>query len=392
MLRGALAFLLVVVFALAGDELRKLLAGRGHRAPAMEGLSFLALGYLLGDDGLGLFPSEILADLRPVVLLGVTWIGLMFGLQIELRVIRQLRWWHRALGWLVPAAPGAVVGGGALLLGMGAAPALALAAVATACSPATVESLSRGRVPSDRSAARLLRLVVAYSGLPAVLLFAAASVLSSPLATVSSGGLEEWRLLPLLIGVGIVVGYLSLALMRRTREHIPLLTLLTGTMSLLAGAGALLGTSALPAATCAGAVLINRGTFPHRLLRVAHALERPLLIALLVLVGASWAGVAFSWPVFALVVGGRWLGAAAGGGLLRRVAGRQGAILQVRGLGNGLLPQGELALGMLVALEGLHAYTPGLLEAVVAAMVVHQLLGQWWLRRRLFRGSVRRRA
>ncbi len=387
MLGGTVAFLLVVVFALAGGELRNLLARRGHRAPAMEGLSFLVLGYLLGDQVLGLFPRDLLQDLRPVVLLGVTWIGLMFGLQIELRVISQLKPWHRALGWAAPAVVGAVVGGGAVVVGLGAHQGLVLAALATACSPATLESLTRGRgAPADRSAARLLRLVVAYSSLPAVLLFTAVTVIESPLTTAGAGGLAAPELLAFSMGVGVLVGYLSLALARGGEGHISLLTLLTGTMSMVAGASAALGTSSLPAAACAGAVIINRGTFAHRMLRVAHGLERPLLVALLVLVGASWTGVAFSWPVFGVMVGGRWLGAMLGGVLMSSVARRRGVPLRVRGLGLGLLPQGELALGLLVALEGLGIGAPGVFEAVVAAMAVHQVTGQWWLRRRLFPG------
>jgi hypothetical protein len=48
------------------------------------------------------------------------------------------------------------------------------------------------------------------------------------------------------------------------------------------------------------------------------------------------------------------------------------------------LPQGGLALGLLVAVLGFARTPAGVLEAVVAAMVVNNLLGGWWMRRRLF--------
>jgi hypothetical protein len=121
------------------------------------------------------------------------------------------------------------------------------------------------------------------------------------------------------------------------------------------------------------------------MLRVAHSLERPLLVALLVLVGASWQGGAFSWPVFVLMAGGRLLGATLGGGLLSFAARRRTLVFEGRGVGLGLLPQGELALGLVVALVSFVPGTDGVLEAVVAAVVLHQLIGQWWLRRRLLR-------
>jgi hypothetical protein len=383
MLHGTLAFLVLVVFALAGSELRGRLARRGLRAPAMEGLSFLIVGIALGEHGLGLFGEDVLASLRVVVMLGLTWIGLVFGLQVEWKVMRQLRPWHRVLGWMVPLTFGGVVWAGGMVLRLQPAIALGLAAIAMAGSPSTIEGVARGRRPTDRSALRLLKLVTAYSGLPAVLVFGAAAAVGSPVA--GAGGLPWWQLVVVLAGFGFIAGYLVLALVRGVADRIGILTMLTGTMAGVAGASALLGASGLPAAVVAGAVIVNRGTFPHRMLRVAHSLERPMLVALLVLVGASWSGAAFSWPVLALMVAGRWLGAGAGGGLLEAVARQRGIRLGVPAVGLGLLPQGELAVGLAVALVGFVAGTSGVLEAVVAAIAIHQLVGQWWLRRILFR-------
>jgi len=91
--------------------------------------------------------------------------------------------------------------------------------------------------------------------------------------------------------------------------------------------------------------------------------------------------------VFCLLVVGRWLGAVAGGALLTALAGRRGVRITVPGLGLGLLPQGELALGLVVALVGFVGASDGVLEAVVSAIALHQLAGQWWMRHRLFRDS-----
>ena len=383
MLHGTFTFLVLVAFAVAGSELRAALGRRGLRAPAMEGLSFLLLGVVLGGEGLGLFPEDVLAALRVVVLLGLAWIGFVFGLQIEWRVIRQLRPWHRLLGWIVPSSFGVVLLAGGWLLGIPGPLALGLAAIGMAGSPATLEAVARGRRPVDRSVLRLLKLVTAYSGLPAVAVFAVAAAGASPV--VMGGALPGWELLLFMVGVGVLVGYLSLALVRGLTDNVRILTMLAGTMSGLAGACALLGASGLPAAALTGAVLINRSTFPHRMLRVAHSLERPLLVALLVLVGASWQGVAFSWPVFGLMAFGRLLGAAVGGAVLSFAAGRRALAFEVEGVGLGLLPQGELALGLVVALVSFVPGIEGVLEAVVAALVLHQLLGQWWLRWRLLR-------
>jgi hypothetical protein len=386
MLRGTVAFLILVVFAVVGSDLRVWLARRGLRAPTMEGLSFLAVGVILGEQGLGLFPEDVLSALRLVVLLGLAWIGLMFGLQLDWRIMRQLRPWHRAVGWLVPLLIGVVLALGGRALGLAAPVCIGLAGVGMAASPSTLEVVARGRRPADRSALRLIKLVMATSGMPAVLALALASSLDSPLA---AAGVPWWQLLAFMAGLGIVVGYLSLVLVRGVTDRIGMLTMLTGTMTGLAGVSALLGWAGLPAAVAAGAVLVNRSAFHHRLLRVAHALERPMLVVLLVLVGASWQGVHVSWPVFALLAVGRPAAALAAGALLAGIAVRRGVAPAVPAVGLGLLPQGELALGLAVAMVGFVGGSEGVLEAVVAAIALHQLIGQLWIRRVLFLPSDR---
>ncbi len=384
MLRGTLAFLLLVLFAVLGAELRGMLLRRGLRAPAMEGISFLLVGFALGGQGLGLFPHDVLHALRVVVLFGLAWIGLVFGVQIELRIIRRLAPWHRLLGLGAPLLVGAPVAAGAIALGLPPALALGLAAVAMASSPASLEGLARGRAPRDRGTVRLLKLVMAFAGIPAVWVFALATALGSPLARPSGGGVPVWHLALFIIAVGMLAGYAMVVLVRGVREHIRLLTLALGTMCLVAGASAVLGLSALPTAAMAGAVLVNRCVFPHRMLRVAHSLERPMLVALLVLVGASWSGAAFSWPAFALMSIVRGGGAMAAGEVVDRVARRRGLATRTARLGVGLLPQGELALGLLVAAVTFFAGADGVLEGVVAAIVVNNIAGQVWMRRRLF--------
>lgn len=384
MLHGTLAFLVLVAFAVVGSEVRNLLARRGLRAPGMEGLSFLLIGLALGDRGLGLFPADLLATLRPVVLLGLAWVGLVFGLQLDLTIIRQLKGWHLAVALVVPCGVGGAVVAAALLLDVAPALAVGLGAIAMVSSPSAVEGLARGRSIVDPSAFRLLKLIMAFAGIPAVVGLAAAAAMSSPAAIRFGGTLSAWELAAYTAFVGIVVGYAMIALVRGVREHLRLLTLVAGAAATTAGATAVLGISGLPAAAVVGAVLVNRCLFPHRLLRVAHTLERPMLVALLVLVGASWHGPGFSWIAFGLMSVGRALALLVGGAWLASRARRHATPVRVRGLGLGLLTQGELAVGILVALTGTTIQAPGLLEAVVAAIALNQLAGRWWLRHWLF--------
>jgi hypothetical protein len=384
MLRGTIAFLALVAFAVAGAELRGALGRRGLRAPAMEGLSFLVVGFLLGGRVLGLFPEDLLGSLRVVVLFGLAWIGLVFGFQVELRVIRRLAPWHRVAGLLVPLVIGASASLAAVVFGFEPALALAFGGLAMAGSPSSLESLARGRPVRDRNALRLLKLVMAFSGLPAVGALLLATALASPLASGGVPAVSAPNLVLLTIGVGVLVGYTLVVLVRGVTRHIRLLTLIIGGVCMVAGGTAVLGVDPLPAAVFTGAVLVNRSVFPHRLLRVAHSIERPVLVAVLVLVGASWSAAAFSVPAFVLMTVVRAAAAGAAGAALHREAKRRGLDLEVGALGLGLLPQGELALGLLVAVVSFFPIPPGFLEAVVGAVIVNNLAGGWWMRRRLF--------
>jgi hypothetical protein len=354
----------------------------------MEGISFLVVGYALGGRGLGLFPDDLLVSMRVVVLFGLAWIGFVFGVQVELRVIRRLASWHLWVGWLTPVALGLPVIGGAFAAGLPAALALGLGAVAMAASPSVLEAASRGRKVQHRRALRLLKLVMAFAGLPALCVFAIAASLTSPLARGVGGAVPAWQLVMVTAAAGSLVGYALVVLARGVHEHMRLLTLAAGSMCLVAGSTAVLGLNALPAAACAGAVVVNRSVFPNRMLRVAHSLERPMLVALLVLVGASWKGASFSLVAFGLLTVVRTVAALISGEIVMRSARKRRQTPRVAGFGLGLLPQGELALGLLVAIISFFPDTTGVLEAVVAAVIVNNVIGGWWIRRRLVAGEL----
>lgn len=270
-----------------------------------------------------------------------------------------------------------------MVVGLPVALAFGLGAVAMAPSPSLLEALTRGLQLANRRALQLLRLVMAFAGMPALIVFAFAAAFASPLTVFGGGDVPAWQLVTITAAVGLLIGYALVVLTRGVTEHMRLLTLAAGTMCLIAGSSAVLGVSALPAAACAGAVLVNRSVFPNRMLRVAHSLERPMLLALLVLVGASWRGASFSLVAFGLLTIVRASAALIVGEIVMRSARSRRQAPRLPTLGLGLLPQGELALGLLVAIVSFFPDIAGVLEAVVAAIIVNNLIGGWWIRRRL---------
>jgi len=384
MLRGPLTLILIVAFALAGTEIQRRLRSKGIRLPAIEGPVWILLGFLSGPRGMGFFPPDILEDLRPVVLLGLAWIGLVFGMQIDFQVIRRLEAWHRRLGLFFPLVIGIIAAAGLFLMGSSPLVALALASVCMLASPGSLDAMARSRKPRQRMILRFLRLIMAFSGIPAVIIFGVASVLYSPVSSMVGGPTSWISLLATVAGIGLVAGYALLIMSRGVSDQLSIITILTGITAMVAGAASILGISPLPAAALTGAVVINRCVFPHRILKATHVFERPLLIALLVLVGAAIKALSFSWTIFVAVFLLRGLSLLSGGWVVSILLRRRGLSTDEPWLGFGLFPQGGLALGLVVALLGTGGPVPGVLEAMALAMILNQLIGDLWYRRQLF--------
>jgi len=380
MIRGTLAFVFLVLLALLGAAARRWLGHHHRRVPGLQTLVTVLAGAVLGRAGLGLFPGNLLELLRPVILLGLAWIGLLIGLQFDLRILRSLEPWQRRVGFLIPLAVGGFTGALALAAGLAGHVALLLAAVAAVSSPRLIDHLSRTRSPADRPAMRLLLMVASLSSASAVVLFGVGST-----AIMWSGqGFGPPASLTIGTGLAVVLGYATILLLHGEGEEIHVLALLVGMMALTAGVAALTGTEPMLMAAVSGAVISNRSRFPHRILRAAHAIETPMLTAILLLLGAWWVPSGPSLTALLVLVVARDAAVAMGGGWLVRTAGRHGITVHARPAGAGLLPQGPLALAFLMSSIQMGHGTPALAGGIFAALVVNHLAGGLWTRRVLF--------
>ena len=184
------------------------------------------------------------------------------------------------------------------------------------------------------------------------------------------------------------VGGLALVLLGRgERDEIRLMVMLLGVVALAGGGAMATGQSPVLPAALAGAIVINRSMSHHRLLRAAHTLESPLYVSLLVLIGASWSPHRLDLPVLGALTVSRAVGWLLAGALLRRTAGRYGIRIGAALPGFGWLPQGPLAMGLLLAVAELLPDSAGLLEAGVTAIVLNHLGGHLWATRRLAVGE-----
>jgi hypothetical protein len=329
----------------------------GPRLLFRTGTHFLLLGALLGPAALGLLDDGAVVQLYPLLGLGLGWVGLLFGLQLDRRTLRQfpLGFHLIALGQaLVTLVVFTALGLAAARQGGLFGPAvdavlLAAAATAAVSSPAGVAMVSsnflvRGRVRQFLFFVASLDAVV---GLLALQLTYAYLHGTDVMADFGVGGTTFWTGAD--IALGLVCGVLFLWMMRLRPAREELVLYLLGVSALVGGAALQLQLSPLVAAAVAGAVVANFSRHADRVYRALQQWEQPIYVVLLMLAGAQLRPT--TWWVLPLGVGYflvRAVGKVAGTALLVRIVPLPFEV--PRGLGLGLIPQGGISLAMALSL------------------------------------------
>jgi hypothetical protein len=405
---------LVTALAFAGARVSILrlalarVAGRtGVRHLQLTGTEFLLAGLVLSSGGLDVLDDAVLAGLTPILGLGLSWIGLLFGIQWEIRrldVATRAGLWPALLQagivMAVVAAPLAALlrwrfeASGALVLV--AAATLGAAASDTAHGPSA--TLARDVGGRRRGLLRLLRLIADVDGLVAVAVFGAVCWL--PALHGGAGSPAAWAALSL--GLGVVVGLIVVALTAYRVDEEERLLILLG--AILGGGGAALSLSLSPlfVNAVAGAVVANLAG--PRTLRSLRSLlvrgDRAVYVLFLILVGARW------HPTVPAVIGlavvywvlrtagkqlGAWLAFRRSLAHLDAGAGGVGGPGVARRLGLGLLAHGGLAVAVVVNLQLVLGRSP-LVDAVTTivllGVVVSELTSPALARGLLRRGGV----
>jgi Kef-type K+ transport system membrane component KefB len=320
-IRTILGLLALMVLAYLGGHRRVLAWERrlGISQVITAGFPFVILGVLARNGNVGILTDPVLAEISPLLRLGLGWIGFVAGIRFDTRMFqglpaRALR--IVALSTLFPFA--LLVGACALLLYLFSdrpigledpvflrdALILGTAGAMSAVSPA----LSFQRDESKTIISRVIRLeeLAGVVGL----LFVAAFFRPQSASWQMPG--TAWVLLT--IGLGATAGLLIYAILQRGTEGADFLVLTLGSISFAAGAASYLLLSSVVVAFIAGVLLANfPGGYHERLKDMLFRLERPIYLLSLFIVGALWQVSDWrGWvlmPVFmALRLVGKWLG------------------------------------------------------------------------------------
>ncbi len=376
----------------------------GPRLSIAIGLPFLFLGFVLGPHLLQILTETAINQLIPMIMLGLGWIGILFGLQLDRDHLRQfprrylaLTWIQAVIAFVIAFLVGTLVVGTWFSL---SAHAIVLAAAATACvsTPAAIALISN----TYASRGQVSRLLFYVASLDAAVGLVALGLTHAAYHTGLFGAgaamsLFEWLLVSILLGC--LFGMLFLSLTRIRPKSQELMLLLIGLVLFASGTAYYLRLSPLLVCMIAGIVIGNLSPMRRRVYTTLSQWEQPIYIMLLVLAGAllqfsSWWIV----PLAAAYVGGRILAKWIGGLVASRF--RPDNIDLPGRFGLALTPQGGISLA--IAISFVLVYVPDtdlktavdlFFATVVIAAGVSDLIGPFLIRDVLERaGELDRRA
>ncbi len=303
------SLVLIIVVATAYLATHLLYEWLAKRLLIVSGAEYLVLGVLLGPQVTGVIPVEAAESFGPIIVLGIGWIGLTVGMQFYIpRLVRISALTFRLA--VVESLATLTIVGGALWwalprLGLTSefwaiVPALALAGIAVASTPAGLDIALRDRKRREPVVNQLETslgvnafVAIVVSGL----LFA--WVHRAPVNAMRPPTPTEWAVIT--VGVGVLGGTLFHLFLGEERQVDRLVVSLGGAVILASGAAAYLNVSPVLATLVIGIVLVNTSRGRDELRTVLASAERPFYYVLLLLAGLSWRPTT-SWTVIAVIL------------------------------------------------------------------------------------------
>jgi hypothetical protein len=372
---------LVAVIALLGSRISfvRIKLPLGLANLHLTGTEYVLVGLLLGGTFLDLLDAPTLEALFPILGLGLSWIGMLFGVQFEIRRLTHIP----ATVYIITLLQATVTMAAVavpfyflfstlfgyqqefVIIG-----ALSLAAAASDTGQSGIALLARRSPSRARPTLRLLQNIAHMDGLVGVIAFG----LISCLGTLHGGSSAYWWI-GVSLGLGLAVGLLMSALTSYRLSSEETLLVVIGGVAFGGGLALYLNLSPLLVNLISGMVIANVGRARARtgIRDVLLGGERSIYILFLVLVGAGWQVGSYQIVVLVLVyLIARTLGKTVGGYMSVRML-LPGSTFP-RGLGLGLLSHGGIAVAIVVNLHQI--YRSELTDLVISIVLIGMLASE----------------
>ena len=355
------------------------------------GLPYVFLGAIASHPSVDVLSKSVLYELRPLLVLGLGWIGFTIGFRFDAELMKAL--WP-GIGAVVaftsawPFATALLLCGAMLWAAEGSKGAGAfirdaiLLGTAGAMTGSTTPDLLRARGVAQRSIERI-RTVIQMEELAALLGLMLVAAYFRSAAYFVAWQLPGTAWLFITIGMGATMGAVIYPILGKIEGGPEFVLAMLGSISFTAGMASYLRLSPVVVCFIAGAILVNLPGGPKEQVReTLEHLERPIYLLFLIVAGSLWQVLQWQgWALMALFVvarlSGKWIGMLL---LQKRHVGGLDA-QERRNLV--LAPLGALSIAIVVSAEDLYSNSttiPWIVTAVIGGAIVTEILVQWFSR------------
>ncbi|MBU2515435.1 hypothetical protein KJ966_29315 [bacterium] len=293
------SIIIITVIALVGSRLtffnRRLPIGFRHIL--LTGTEYIFIGLLLGSAGLGLMDHETLLKLDSFLLFGLTWVGFLFGLQFEVRLLRNLPRYYFSIT--------AVQSGITFLLvtvfmyicmaslldlptGILVLSAMTLGATSSCSAQSAIAIVNKNYSIKNKGLLDLMRYISSVDGLFALIFFAIVLCLFPANGSKDFFFLESAKWLGLSVITGAFPGIVLVILSKSRFSQQEYSLFLIGSVLLCGGIAHQLNNSPLIAGLTCGIIAANFCRHRLRALQIVVQAEKSIYILLLLIAGAMW--------------------------------------------------------------------------------------------------------
>ena len=368
------------------------------------GLPFVILGAVAHLPAIRVLSDAVLYQIRPLMVLGLGWIGLSIGYRFNAKLVDALAPGMATTGVLTAAVPFALVvascslwfaiaehsSGRALAIddvfgGFAFVRDSILLGTAGAMTARTAPSILKG-LGADRDSVRRIWSIVEVEQITGVAGLMLVAAYFRP-----QGALVSWQLpgtawLFITLGAGAAMGVVIHAVFGKIRSGPEFSLLLLGSVAFTAGMGSFLRLSPVVLCFIVGVVMVNLPGGPKAQIREALIrLERPIYLLFLVIAGSLWHGWEWQgWTLMVLFVVARLFGKWVSVRMCERRAVSFLSASERASLVFG--PIGALSIAIVVNAQDLYSgpALPWMITAVVGGAIVTELIVQlsaMWHRR-----------
>lgn len=391
--RAILGLAVAVAFAVVGalPPVRRWERRVGLSVLTAAGVPMLLLGYAF--HAFHVISPRTLIDLRPVYEFGLGWLGMVVGMQMNIRRFDQFPPWFTTVVAVLTIPPTLLAAGACALalVALGIFPGagfmrdtIVLAACAAVSAPANLPLLLRNSEPGT---ADIIRGVTRLDQLAAFALLALAATLFRPAVTVGLWRLPRSGWFLVTVGVGFLVGVVMYLLIRQVDSRTEELSLILGALALAAGTAGYLALSVPVVCALAGTVIAN---VPYRdrarLEAMLSEVERPIYLLMLFLVGTGWRPLEWQgWLLGVIFASARGYGKLLGARAAVRVSGQE--LPDARTVALSLLPESAIAILVIFTLATFHGEAPAAVRWGINAVIVGSVLTEIFVQVRQRRES-----